>query len=127
MPSNLSHFAINADDVPTSRSFYEEVFGWRFSAWGPPGFFQIQTGPEDDPGLRGALQQRRDLLAEAPTLGVECTFAVDDVDATARCVRDSGGTILMERFTISGVGHLIFFADPAGNPIGAMQYDPAAE
>ena len=127
MPSNLSHFAINADDVPVSRTFYEKVFGWRFSAWGPPGFFQIQTGPDDDPGVLGALQQRRDLLAEAPTLGVECTFAVDDVDATARCVRESGGTILMERFTISGVGHLIFFADPAGNPIGAMQYDPAAE
>ncbi len=32
----------------------------------------------------------------------------------------------MDRFTISGVGHLIFFKDPAGNPIGAMQYDPSA-
>ncbi|WP_396264282.1 VOC family protein [Gordonia hankookensis] len=57
---------------------------------------------------------------------MECTFAVDDVDATAQSVRDAGGTILMERFTIAGVGHLIFFADPAGNPIGAMQYDDQA-
>ncbi|NED60111.1 VOC family protein, partial [Streptomyces sp. SID10244] len=47
-------------------------------------------------------------------------------DATAQAVRDAGGTILMERFTIAGVGHLIFFADPAGNPIGAMQYDDQA-
>jgi predicted enzyme related to lactoylglutathione lyase len=59
-------------------------------------------------------------------VGLECTFAVDDVDATAAAVRQAGGAILMERFTISGVGHLIFFEDPAGNPIGAMQYDPAA-
>jgi predicted enzyme related to lactoylglutathione lyase len=127
MPSNLSHFAINADDVVASRSFYERVFGWRFSAWGPPGFFQIQTGSDDDPGVRGALQQRRQLLADAATFGVECTFAVDDVDATAELVRAAGGALLMDRFTISGVGHLIFFADPAGNPIGAMQYDPDAE
>ena len=127
MHSNLSHFAINADDVDESRRFYESVLGWTFTAWGPPGFFQIQTGTDDDPGVRGALQQRRDLLTGGPTNGLECTFAVDDVDAVARAVREAGGTILMERFTISGVGHLIFFADPAGNPIGAMQYDPAAE
>ena len=127
MPPNLSHFAINADDVPASRAFYEAVFGWTFTAWGPPGFFQIQTGSQDEPGVQGALQQRRQLAADHPTIGVEATFAVDDVDATAAAVRAAGGTILMDRFTISGVGHLIFFADPDGNPIGAMQYDPAAE
>ncbi len=126
MPTNLSHFAINADDVPASRGFYETVFGWTFTPWGPPGFYRIQTGPDDEPGIQGAMQQRRELVAGAPTVGVEATFAVDDVDATARAVRQAGGTILMERFTISGVGHLIFFKDPAGNPIGAMQYDPAA-
>jgi predicted enzyme related to lactoylglutathione lyase len=126
MTSNLSHFAINADDVPASRAFYETVFGWTFHPWGPPGFFQIQTGPDDDPGVRGAIQQRRDLVEGRPTVGLECTFAVEDVDATARAVRDAGGSILMDRFTISGVGHLIFFADPSGNAVGAMQYDPSA-
>jgi hypothetical protein len=126
MNSNLSHFAINADDVPASRAFYETVFGWTFHPWGPPGFFQIQTGPDDDPGVRGAIQQRRDLVEGRPTVGLECTFAVEDVDATARAVRDAGGSILMDRFTISGVGHLIFFADPSGNAVGAMQYDPSA-
>jgi predicted enzyme related to lactoylglutathione lyase len=127
MPSNISHFAINADDVPASRAFYEAVFGWRFTAWGPPGFFDIRTGTDDEPGVQGALQQRRQLLADQATTGVECTFAVEDVETTAAAVRAAGGQILLDRFTISGVGHLIFFADPAGNPIGAMQYDPAAE
>jgi uncharacterized protein len=127
MPSNLSHFAINADDVTASRAFYENVFGWTFTAWGPPGFFQIQTGSADEPGVQGAIQQRRRLVEDTPTLGMECTFSVDDVDATARAVREAGGRILMDRFTISGVGHLIFFADPSGNPIGAMQYDSNAQ
>lgn len=127
MSGNLSHFAINADDVEASRHFYESVFGWSFTAYGPPGFFQIQTGPDDDPGPRGALQQRRQLLDDHPTLGIECTFSVDDVDATRQDVVDAGGKILMERFTISKVGHLIAFEDPSGNPILAMQYDPKAE
>jgi predicted enzyme related to lactoylglutathione lyase len=127
MNSNLSHFAINADDVDASRRFYESVLGWAFTAWGPPGFFQIQTGSDDDPGVRGAIQQRRALIEGTKTVGLECTFAVEDVDATAQAVRDAGGTIVMDRFTISGVGHLIFFADPSGNAIGAMQYDDNAE
>lgn len=127
MSANLAHFALNADDVPASRAFYEKVFGWTFTAWGPPGFFDIRTGTEAEPGVQGALQQRRELVDRRPMIGAECTFAVDDVDATAQAVRDAGGTILMERFTISGIGHLIFFQDPGGNAIGAMQYDPSAD
>ena len=61
------------------------------------------------------------------TIAPECTFSVDDVDATKQAVLASGGRILMDRSTIRGVGHLIFFEDPAGNAIGAMQFDPGAE
>ncbi|GAS93551.1 glyoxalase/bleomycin resistance protein/dioxygenase [Mycolicibacterium canariasense] len=49
------------------------------------------------------------------------------MDRVAAAVREAGDTILMERFTIAGVGHLIFFGDPAGNAIGAMEYDADAE
>lgn len=121
MTANLAHFAINADDVPASRSFYESVFGWTFSAWGPPGFYQIDTGPG---GIQGAMQQRR-RLGDRDITGPECTFAVDDVDGTADAVRAAGGTIVLEPFTIDGVGTVIFFTDPAGNTVGAMQYEPA--
>lgn len=123
MPPNLCHFAINADDVAASRQFYESVFGWRFTAYGLPGFFQIQTGPDDDPGPMGAMQERRQLLDDGATRGAECTFSVDDVDATRESVVAAGGRILMERSTIPNVGHLIAFEDPGGNPILAMQYD----
>jgi predicted enzyme related to lactoylglutathione lyase len=126
MPANVSHFAINADDIDASRSFYEHVFGWRFTAFGPPGFFKIQTGSDAEPGILGALQQRRQLVPGAPATGLECTFGVESVDAVAAAVLTAGGEILMPRSTITGVGHLIFFKDPAGNAIGAMEYDPAA-
>ena len=35
--------------------------------------------------------------------------------------------VVMDRFTISRVGHLIFFRDPSGNVIGAMEHDTEAE
>jgi predicted enzyme related to lactoylglutathione lyase len=57
------------------------------------------------------------------TVGFECTFAVDDVDAVSEAVVEHGGRILMEKTTIDGVGDLVWFADPDGNAVGAMRYD----
>ena len=120
----LAHFAINADDVDASRAFYTKVFGWKFSAWGPPGFYQIEI-----PGspVMGALQKRRELVPGQKMLGLEGTFAVTDIDATEAAVLASGGKILLRRSVIATVGTLMFFADPSGNVFGAMQYDARAE
>jgi len=121
----MTHFAINTDDVDATQEFYGSVFGWQFQQYGPPGFVQILN--EEGTAPMGAIQQRRDLLEGAPTIGFECTFGVDDVDATRDQIVASGGRILMEKFTITSVGHLIAFEDPGGNPALAMQYDTAAE
>ena len=51
MSNNLGFFAIHADDLPRTQRFYEKVFGWKFTPWGPPGFFLIQTGEKNDPGV----------------------------------------------------------------------------
>lgn len=127
MPNNIAHFAINADNIDRARKFYEKVFGWKFNAWGPPGFFMIETGAPTGPGLRGSLQKRRELLPGKPMVGFECTIGVPDIDATATAVEAAGGKVTMKRVTIAGVGHLIFFEDTEGNVAGAMQYDDNAQ
>jgi predicted enzyme related to lactoylglutathione lyase len=121
-PGSVAHFAINADDVEASRAFYESSFGWTFKAWGPPGFYLIDTGTA--PG--GALQQRRDLVPGVRTAGFECTIAVEDVAATLAAVKSAGGTVVLEPVNIPTVGELAFFADPAGNVVGVMKYEPGA-
>ncbi len=123
---NVRHFSINADDVPRARRFYEQVFGWTFQPWGPPGFFMIATGESEGRPL-GSLQGRRELVPGRRMNGFECTIAVDDVDAVAAAVVAGGGRILMEKATIPGVGDLIFFEDPEGNIAGAMRYDVRAD
>jgi predicted enzyme related to lactoylglutathione lyase len=125
--AELSHFAVNAENVEDARRFYEAVFGWTFRAWGPPGFFQIETGDGEGATVMGALQARRELLPGTRTVGFECTFGVDDVDAVAKVVLAQGGRILMDKTIITGVGDLIWFEDPAGNVVGAMRYDPSAQ
>jgi predicted enzyme related to lactoylglutathione lyase len=123
MPNNLRHFAVHADDVNRARSFYENVLGWQFTPWGPPGFFLIKTGTEEDPGVQGALQGRREIVAGKPTFGFECTIGVSSIDETIAAVEANGGRVVMPKFTIPTVGTLIFFEDTEGNVVGAMQYE----
>ena len=125
MTPRLTHFAINTDDVDATREFYGAVFGWQFQEYGPPGFLQILDETGQAP--MGAIQERRELVEGVPTTGFECTFGVDDVDQVRKKIVASGGIILMEKFTIAKVGHLIAFKDPGGNPALAMEYDSSAE
>jgi predicted enzyme related to lactoylglutathione lyase len=122
--NTLAHFAINADDIDRARAFYEKVFGWKFQAWGPPGFYQIEA--KGSP-VFGALQKRRALMAGQRTNGFECTIGVPSIDRVEAAVKASGGKVLLDRSVIVGVGTLMFFEDPEGNVFGAMQYDKAAE
>jgi len=123
MPNNVKHFSINADDVPRARKFYEKAFGWRFEPWGPPNFFLIKTGTADDPGVEGALQGRREIVAGKPMFGFECSLGVANIDETVTAVEANGGKVVMPKFYIPTVGTLIFFEDTEGNVVGAMQYD----
>jgi predicted enzyme related to lactoylglutathione lyase len=121
MPAVFRHFAINADDVGRARSFYERVFGWSFTPWGPPGFYQIKNAGQ---GLLGALQERRDIVPGVRMAGYEASFGVADLKATIAAIEASGGKILMQPYRIDGVGELIYFEDTEGNFVGAMQYEP---
>jgi uncharacterized protein len=125
MSPGLTHFAINTDNVEATQAFYGSVFGWQFQDYGPPDLVQILDESGEAP--MGAIQQRRQLLDDAPTLGFECTFGVENVELVRERILAAGGRILMEKFTISGVGHLIAFEDPGGNPALAMEYDVSAE
>ena len=123
MPNNVKHFSINADNVPRARKFYENAFGWQFTPWGPPNFYLIKTGTDEDPGLHGALQGRREIVEGKPTFGFECTVGVSSIDETIAAIEANGGKIVMPKFHIPTVGTLVFFEDTEGNTVGAMQYE----
>jgi predicted enzyme related to lactoylglutathione lyase len=114
MHGQLTHFAINADDVAATRGYYEALFGWRFTE-AHPGFWRTtDAGP-----AIGAIQARRSFARDA---GLEVTFSVADPDAAAATAERHGGRVLMPRSEIPGVGELVFLADPSGNVTGAMRY-----
>jgi predicted enzyme related to lactoylglutathione lyase len=120
MPAAFCHFAINADDVQRAKLFYESVFDWTFDPWGPPDFYQIKNAGS---GVLGALQGRRELEPGAVMRGFEATMGVKDLKATIAAVEAAGGEIVMQPVRIPTVGELIYFKDPEGNLVGAMQYE----
>ncbi len=125
MANNIAHFDIHADDVERARRFYERVFSWRFEAWGPPDFYLIHTGTDDDPGIHGSLSKRPDRMrpaARGARIGYECTIAVDDLSAIKNAIIANGGKIVFDEYEIVGVGRLIRFQDTDGNVACAMRY-----
>jgi hypothetical protein len=122
MPNNIAHFSIEADDLARARRFYEAVFGWKFTPWGPPDFFVIQTGPDDAPGIGGSLARRAEPVTGKGNRTFECTVSVDSIDEIMARVIKNGGNITMQPFLIETVGTLIWIEDTEGNRVGAMKY-----
>ena len=125
MTANLASFAIHVDDLDRARAFYEAVFGWSFEPWGPPGFYLIHTGDDQDPGIQGLMLKRRRPRTGEGLNGLEPTFAVHDLDAVLAAVEANGGRVTMPKSPIPTVGVLVRFDDPEGNDIGAMVYERA--
>jgi predicted enzyme related to lactoylglutathione lyase len=119
--AHLMHVAINATDLDASRTFYTGVFDWTAGATGWGDFERLYRPDGSDPGVRVALQERRELLPGARTNGLEATFAVPDLEAVAAGVARLGGRVVREPAAIPGVGRVLFFADPDGNMAGALQ------
>ena len=122
MPNNIAHFDIQADDVERIRRFYEQVFGWRFEAFGPPDFYMIQTGTAEDPGVHGSVSKRAEPVVGRGRIGYECTISVDDLSAVKAAIVANGGRIVLDEYEIGGVGTMIRFEDTEGNVACAMQY-----
>jgi Predicted enzyme related to lactoylglutathione lyase len=113
-------FAINADDVPRARRFYEQIFGWTFRPWGPPNFYLIKSATEQGDEM-GALQERRELVPGTRMIGFECTIEVDDTDRAIRAIEVNGGKIATPKLHIPTVGTVFYFLDTEGNVVGACQ------
>ncbi len=86
--ARFTGFGINADDVARAKAFYEGVFGWRFSPWGPPDFY---TCEDTGGGVGGLLQARHTVADGRAEPGLSVTFGVDDIKAAMAAIRGAGG------------------------------------
>ncbi len=127
--SRVMHFEIHASDPERVIGFYHELFGWTFTSWdGPMEYWLISTGPADQPGMGGGLMRRQGPVAAdgQPVNAFVCTVDVPNIDQAMEKLIALGGTIVVPKMAVPSIGWLVYFKDPDGNILGAMQVDPAA-
>jgi hypothetical protein len=128
--SRVIHFEIQASDPERAIAFYSCVFGWQFQKWegGAQDYWLITTGPESEPGIDGGLARRRGDPPEdsASVNCYACVVQVTDLDATLASITTEGGTVVVPKGGVPGVGWVGYAKDTEGNIFGMMQPDPNA-
>ena len=107
-------------DLGTARLFYEQLFGWAFSAAGDPeltGGYEIAT--LHGKNVAGAMAQGAE-QADHPSVWT-VYLAVEDVAKTAEAIAAAGGTVLMPVTPVMDAGVMALASDPAGAVFGVWQ------
>ncbi len=118
------HFEVYADDIDRASKFYGEVFGWsvnKIELEGDAVYWIIDTGEEPAQGINGGMMPR-------PTPEAVTTMVLDvpTVDEYVAKITDGGGTVVVPKFAVPGVGYAAYFKDTEGNTFGIFEDDSEA-
>ena len=120
--ARVVHFEIPANNPDVVAKFYSDVFDWKIDKWeGPVDYWLITTGGENEPGINGAIMKK-----EGPQTSITDMIEVTSIDETLAKVTAGGGTILVPKMPVPGVGYAAYFSDVEGNVFGLMQPDTSA-
>ena len=108
MPADgsLDYVELPGPDIPATKRFYGEVFGWVFKDYGPD-YVAFEAG-----GREGGFNAQRKVVDDGGPLVV---IYANDLDAMEARVRTAGAKILY-RHEFPG-GRRFHFNDPNGNEI----------
>ncbi len=110
---------VTSPDLDATIAFYSALFGW-----------QADRDPRPEAGgyTMFSLEGKSVAAASPPPPGQEGVpphwttyIASDDVDATAKRVREAGGTVLAEPFDVFDAGRMTVAQDPTGAVFGVWQ------
>jgi len=93
-------------DLPKTKAFYEQVFGWKFTDYGPDYTSFV------DGRLAGGFDGQRQSQRGGPLV----VIYTRDLAATEAKVRTAGGQIVKDAFSFPG-GRRFHFTDPSGNEL----------
>jgi predicted enzyme related to lactoylglutathione lyase len=109
--SKIDYIEFNASDIPATKKFYADVFGWKFMDYGP------EYTSFEDGRIAGGFSKGR--VSPPGTLIV---IFVNDLSKAEKRVKDAGGKITKEIFSFPG-GSRFHFSDPNGNVLAAWHED----
>ena len=107
----IDYVELPGTDLPATKSFYEQAFGWVFTDYGP-------SYAAFDEGLDGGINADPGDRLKAPLV---ILFA-HDLDAMFTRVEAQGGVITRPIFDFPG-GRRFHFRDPSGNELAVWTED----
>lgn len=109
MPKIIPNYMeMKADDLGTSKAFYEQAFGFAFTDYGPE-YAAVEGGP-----VQIGLAAGEEPAAPMPT------FETDDLETALAQVKSAGGKIVQDIFAFPG-GRRFECHDPSGNRLAIYQ------
>src|SRR4051812_2993176 len=114
MPNTIGYFEIQFSDVSRERTFYENVFGWKFFK---EEMFPIEYCRIETDSMNGGLLARP-VNVPPPMSGTNaftCSVEVDNFDAISELVLKNGGQVAMAKFAVPGRCWQGYFLDADRN------------
>lgn len=121
------HFEIHADQPERALKFYSDIFGWEFHKWeSPQEYWLVNTGDPKKPGINGGMMKRHPGQKGDAVIAYVCTIDVPSVDEYIGKVQANGGTNVVPKASIPGLGWYTYCKDTEGNIFGMMEEDKNA-
>lgn len=117
MPAPVVHFEIGCKNIDTTKKFYASVFGWEYVPQVPTMGMIANIGghcPTPTTGIGGHINS----LGHEPHTYVTVYMQVDDITSTLAQIGKAGGSTLVPKTEVPGMGHFAWFKDPEGNCLG---------
>ncbi len=115
--ARVVHFEITADDPKRAVRFYEQALGWKIESYGGEmSYWLAATGPDDAPGIHGAIMPR-----SKPGENTVVTVGVGDLEAAIEAVRKAGGSVDGSIDMIPDIGRFTYATDTEGNRFGLLE------
>ncbi len=108
------HIELPSGNLPVTKAFYGEVFGWTFEDVPQMNYVRFTTA---DDAVGGGLWNPP---AGAPR-GIVNYIAVEKIENALERITKTGGEIMLPRQVVEGFGAFALFRDPAGNVLGLFE------
>lgn len=106
--NTINYIELPMTDLAATKAFYGDVFGWRFTDWGPD-YISF-----DGAGIDGGFNGTGDAATAAP--GTLVVLYADKLQHTLQAVEKAGGEIVKPIYPFPG-GARFHFKDPNGNEL----------
>ena len=120
--AKIVHFEIPADDIDRAKTFYNQLFGWKIESCQGSDYWMIQTEETADENvLRGGMMMR-----QQPRQQIINYVDIPSVAEYVEKVAALGGTVLVPKSAVPGMGYFAVCNDTENNTFGLWETDPEA-